>query len=302
MEGRVVPGAGSTWTLAAQPPTTRMVRFETIDCHAHVGHFEGYDLSEETLLSELHRGDVALALVSNVDGAAVPGKTLGLDEVQTNRATTEAVRRHPDRLRGLLWARPEIGSAEALEPFLRERLPRGEAEPWTERVFVGVKLHPEMNGFAADDPRVDPYLALAGRHRMPVVFHCDGQVEEASAERIYRLARRHPGVPVVLYHMGFGGPHDASLDAAREARERRDARLYLDTAQVPVEVVLDALERVGPDRILFGTDATYYGRGHYERYRALRAALAGMLEPAELCAILSRNARTLFRLTHEDHT
>lgn len=276
-----------------------MLRFETIDCHAHIGWFEGYDLSEKTLLSEMDRAGIALALVSNVDGAAVEGRTRALCEEETNRRTVRAVRRHPHRLRGLLWARPESGEAALLEPFLSESVGSDEDFGWTDRLFVGVKLHPEMNGFPADDPRVDPYMELAAAADLPVVVHCDGTMEMASAQRIHRLARRHPQVPVVLYHMGFGGPYEPAIQAAQVSCARSDSRLYLETSQAPVEVVLEALDRVGPGRVLFGTDATYFGPGHYEHYSPLRAALAGRLDACDLCRVLSRNARELFHLSRE---
>lgn len=268
----------------------------TIDCHAHLGEFRGYDLSEETLLAELDRGEVALALVSNIDGARVPGKTRGLDEGATNRATSHAVRRNRLRLRGLLWGQPGSGSAATLAPFFHERLPSDNQDPWTRQVFVGIKLHPEMNHFPADDPAVDPYLELAREAGVPVVVHCDGQVDEASPARIHNLARRHPDVPVVLYHMGFGGPYEPAIQVAEDAKANGDACLYLETAQAPVEAVLQALHRLGPRQILFGTDATYYGSGHYEHYRALRAALAGHLEPDELEYVMRLNALELFHL------
>ncbi len=290
----------SVLTLIRKEPHPLSSHAGTIDCHAHIGAFEGYDLTEETLLEELSKGEVALALVSNIDGAEVPGKTRGLDEAAANRAASHAVRRHPDRLRGLLWARPDRGDASALVPFLRERLRGASGGPWTDRVFVGIKLHPEMNAFPADDPRVDPYLALAQQHDIPVVVHCDGAVDEASSARIHALARRHPEVSVVLYHMGFGGPYEPSIREVEEALRTGDADLYLETAQAPVEAVLDALRRVGPARVLFGTDATYFGRGHYERYEALRVALAGSLEPNDLQRVMGGNARVLFRLDHEE--
>ncbi len=270
-----------------------------IDCHAHIGEFRGYDLSEETLLEEIDREGVSLALVSNIDGATVSGKTRGLDEGAANRATAHAVRRHPDRLRGLLWGRPGQGSPEALERFVTESLAADEAGRWTRRVFTGLKLHPEMNQFEADAPEVDGYMRFARRHRFPVVIHCDAGVDEASPERIIALAARHPEVPVVLYHMGFGGPHEQTIERTASALEAGEAELYLETAQASVEAVLEALRRVGPRRVLFGTDATYYGKGHYARYHALLAALEGTLSPEELTRVLALNSIQLFALERE---
>lgn len=264
-----------------------------IDCHAHVGRFRGYDLDEETLLANLRRHGIALALVSNIDGAAVEGRTADVDEEEANARAEAVVRRHPRLLRGLLWCRPTDGSARALEPFLDRTIDGG---GWTRRLFVGLKLHPEMNHFPADDPAVDPYMVLARREALPVVVHCDGSVEDASAERIFALARRHPDVPVVLYHMGMGGPHGPAIEAAREARRAGSALLHLETAQADPAAVLEAVERVGADRVLFGTDATYFGRHHYEEYRTMLERMRHALGADDRRRILYENALSLFRL------
>lgn len=283
-----------------------------IDVHAHIGSFVGYDLSEPTLLAEVAGAGVELALVSNIDGAAVPGKTRNLSETEANRATERFVRSYPRGFRGLLWGRPDRGDASDLEPFAHLRLdasdpradpravPGGRAAPWTRRIFVGLKIHPEMNTVPADAPAMDPYLRLAARHGYPVVAHCDGQVDDASAARLLVLARRHPGVPVVLYHTGFQGPHEPAIAAAEAALglagDGPPANLWLETAQLPPAAALEAVERVGADRVLFGTDATFYGRGHYARYRPLLDALRGALSPADFARVTHENARTLFRL------
>lgn len=264
-----------------------------IDCHGHIGRFEGYDLSLPTLLDNVDRHGVDLVLVSNIDGAAVPGRTLGLDQVEANRATVTAVRSHPGRLRGLLWGRPDEGEASELEVFLDETVPDS---GWTERLFVGLKLHPEMNDVPADDPRTDPFLSFARRAQLPVVFHCDGQDDRASAERIARLAQRHPHVPVVLYHMGFNGPYESAIAAVETACESGSAELYLECSQTPADTVVEAARRVGTERLLFGTDATYYGRMHYEAYAPTVDALEKALTPEELDAVLFGNSARLFGL------
>lgn len=257
-----------------------------IDVHAHLGAFAGFDTELPTLLAALDEGRVDLALVSNLDGAELPGTTANLDEQAANARTLAAVRAHPTRLRGLAWARPEDGSATNLAPLFG--LPG--------RPFVGIKLHPEFNHFDADDPRVDSYLALAARARVPVVIHTGAPGSRAAPEKIYALARRHPTVKVVLYHMGFGGAHSAALQVALEAKRRGDADLYLETAQADPAAVVAAVRALGPERVLFGSDATYYGRHHYQRVRELLALLREKLDPRAYALVTSGNAIALFSL------
>ena len=265
-------------------------RDRVIDCHGHLGEFRGYDLSLSTLRANIARFGVRLVLVSNIDGAALE-QTADVDETEANRRALETVRRHPDELRGLLWTRPPDGDVERLLPFLDEHLPSGEP------VFVGLKFHPEMNEFQADDPRVDPYLALCAERRLPAVFHCDQPGTNSGPERIHAAARRHPTAPVVLYHMVFeGGPHGPALAAAESALASADADLYLETAQAHPDGVLEAVRAVGAERVLFGTDATYYGAEHYERYVEMVDLLRCELTAKDFAQVMGGNARRLFRV------
>lgn len=250
-----------------------------IDVHAHLGTFQGYDLSLETLLANMDRHGIRIALVSNIDGAALPGTTGDLPEVPANAATREVVAKHP-RLRGLAWARPgEPSSSPAnLRPFLEKDR------------FVGVKLHPEMNRFAADAAVVDGYMQLCARWGVPAVVHCQ------SAGPIARLARRHATVPVILYHSGLASDHEEAIRTVDEALKARDCDLYLETAQVQADKALEMVRRVGASRVVFGTDATYYGAEHYRNYTPLVSLLAEKLAPADFRLVMSGNAERLFKL------
>lgn len=263
-----------------------------IDIHGHIGEFRGYDLTTATLLANIDRFGVRLVLVSNIDGAELPGTTANTDELTTNRVTVETVRKYPGKLRGLIWTRPKDGSPAQIEPMLRETLSTTDKS----RIFVGLKIHPEMNDFPADDPRVDGYLALCEKYRLPAVFHSGKKGTNSAPEKIYAAARRHPRVPVILYHMGFGRDHANALSVAKEAATKRDAQLYVETAQADPEAVLQAIKDLGSERVLFGTDATYYGRDHYARYDALLARLKRELSAEDYGKVVRGNAERLFGL------
>jgi predicted TIM-barrel fold metal-dependent hydrolase len=124
---------------------------------------------------------------------------------------------------------------------------------------------------------------------VPALFHC--AADEFSAPALLgQVAADYPEVPIILAHMNmFGRAQDAIAVAERHAN------VYLDTSWVRPERVLEAVRRVGADKVLWGTDAPLGGIGHYQRDRALEYLRkhAGTLEYE---AVTWSNAACLFCL------
>src|ERR1051326_3763088 len=77
-DGAVV--SSSATSVVAQPSNASIHRlswaeYRIIDIHAHIGNFREYDLSLPTLLHNVESYGIRLALVSNIDGAELPGIT-----------------------------------------------------------------------------------------------------------------------------------------------------------------------------------------------------------------------------------
>lgn len=263
-----------------------------VDVHAHIGTFRGYDLSTPTLMSNIQGYGVSLALISNIDGANLPGATRNLSEEQANQATVDVVRAYPLQLRGIAWTRPNDGQPKFVEPFLRLTLTPNNKQP----VFVGLKFHPEMNQFPADSNKIDGYMKLCETYKRAAVFHNGGPGSNSSPELIYKAAKRFPTVPVVLYHMGFGGSHQASIQVVKQSLQNKDAQLYLGTAQADPQAVLQAIREVGSSRVMFGTDATYYGTQHYDNYKPMIELLRKQLSDTDFFRVVRDNARQIFQL------
>ncbi|MEK7728249.1 MAG: amidohydrolase family protein, partial [candidate division KSB1 bacterium] len=115
-------------------------------------------------------------------------------------------------------------------------------------------------------------------------------------EKIYAAAKRHPSVPIVLYHMGFLGPHNDAIATVKESLLKKDAQLYLETSQADPQAVLLAIKTLGAERVLFGTDATYYGEKHYEQYIAMTELLQKELRAEDFAKVTRENAKRLFKL------
>jgi hypothetical protein len=208
-------------------------------------------------VSEIDRHEVARAALI----ASIPGDELSV---------SEAVERHPARFVGFFMHNPAAPNAEAvMERCLGELKLRG------------VCLFPAMHAYKIDDERVERVFAAAQQHRAAVFVHCgvltvgvrkklglpsrfDLRLGDPLA--VARMALGFPGVPVIIPHFGAGFLREA-LMAADQC-----PTIHLDTSSsnswtkfhpsLPLEEVFrEALLVLGPDRLLFGTDSSFFPRG-----------------------------------------
>ena len=101
---------------------------------------------------------------------------------------------------------------------------------------------------------------------------------------------------MVLYHMGVFGPHHYAIEVVNRSRIIKDADLYLETAQADPGAVLQAVRELGSERVLFGTDATYYGKDHYSHYEKMIQRFREELSEQDFANIVHNNAQRLFDL------
>ena len=116
----------------------------------------------------------------------------------------------------------------------------------------GVKIHPEFQGFAIDDPRLDEGWRQASRLKLPVLFHMgDTQSDLSSPRRLYRVMEKHPNLTVIAAHMG-------GFMAKEEAQCLVGTHCYFDTSQwhyyLSEAELVERIERHGADKVLYGCD------------------------------------------------
>src|SRR3954451_6850104 len=63
----------------------------------------------------------------------------------------------------------------------------------------GFKLHPRSDAFTLPNPVVDEVVALAGEHRLPVLFHAGRGIPDLGSS-VVDLARAHPNARLILAH------------------------------------------------------------------------------------------------------
>ncbi|WP_448628566.1 TIGR03086 family metal-binding protein [Geodermatophilus sp. URMC 64] len=215
------------------------------------------------------------------------GMTHGLVSWQDNRFVDEVADGVPWLTR-LVWVSPGGPGVDDV----RRRLADG---------AVGLKLHPSYDDYPADSPGLDPFLRVAAEAGVPVTVHTAPGPSDPDLVR--RLAERHPDVPFVLYHTFLGLP-EGRRRAARHAQQLPN--LHLETSWCGSAEVERLIGEVGPDRVLFGSDAAVDGPAHFvrtppnielsENYNGSLLRLARRLPPETLRALLEDNTRQLFRL------
>jgi uncharacterized protein len=159
------------------------------------------------------------------------------DHRAANDEVGEAARQYPERFVPFCTAFPNQ-DADAAAQEIKRCLEIG---------FKGVKFHPWLQSFPANSAYLYPALDVCARFRAPVLFHT-GTPPYSQPFQVMEQARRFPAVPFIIGHFG----KIMFLDAVRSAE--LCPNVYLETSGAQVADLIYAIERIGTDRILFGTD------------------------------------------------
>ena len=235
-----------------------------IDSHTHIGDFPlfGVKLAAHELISIMNESNVQSALVFTTP----------------NSITLEAVKKHGDRLHGMVWINPHLGD-KAVELVDKAIVQWG---------FKGLKMHPLIDSFLPDQEIVFPIIDRARKHRVPVLFHC-GHPPWSLPWHIGNLADIYPDVPIILGHMGHG--HIVYINGAIEIAEKHD-NIILETSAMPMHSkIKEAIIKIGEHRVIFGSDVPF---GH-PGFEIKKVEVAGLSEK-QRALVFEYNSRRIFNL------
>lgn len=227
-----------------------------IDTHVHIGgEVAGFQMTEEAVLELMEKYSVDYALVSNGDSVEVDHeqKLIPQDkqvpQEDALRRVLALAKAHPGKIGVGVWVKPRLqGVTEELEALIKENLD----------IIYAIKLHPFHSKIKPIDERVLPYLKLAEKYHLAVVSHTGG-CEEADPVHVYEAAKLFPTVPFVMVHMGLGSDNREALELLGKLDN-----LYGDTTWVPMETTIEAIERYGSRKMMFGSDAPIDGVDTYK--------------------------------------
>jgi uncharacterized protein len=253
--------------------------------------------STDELIADMDKNGVDFALVQARAGHV------------SNDLVARAAKRHSSRMVALARVGHDQEAAGYLEDPgpVREKAPAELERALTTLGMHGVgeifvraltnEIHPEK--IAKD---LSGIMLVAEKHQAPIQFptawsQFPGGLFYGDPVWADEVAGRHPKVPVILTKMGrsIGRYFDTVMSVAM-----RNVNVYLDVVGTSPQHLRFAIDKLGAERILFGTDWSTTWRWlsvpatlHQIRMKVLDDA---KLTPAECERILWKNAAALFKL------
>lgn len=214
-----------------------------IDCHTHMGPWFNFNIPKDPWAEGMM---TAMDTCGIRQAICAPHVGIATDYRWANRIIEDVVNQYPARFAGYATVNPNYPEPEVLEE-LERAVVSGR--------LCAIKMHPATHQYPADGPGYRAAWAFANERRLPVLVHTWESARECHPLMFVPLGQNFPNVPILLGHTGgSAGGMDQALEAAVQWEN-----LYLDlTASLNPYGMLERLvQRVGADRVLFGTDVPF---------------------------------------------
>lgn len=245
------------------------------DCHISSRTHDALAMTHDTLLRSMDRAGIDRSLIwlkPPYDKAIEP------ENQAVHRATSE----HPDRFIGFGWTNPRLGYERAQDAIDR---------CLDEYGFHGVKFNGAQDDYVIDDAELAlPLIEDVVRRGKIAAFHIGADFpENTHPMRLGNIASTFPDGTFLMIHMG-GAAFPALERAAIEVAERH-TNIHVIGSAIHERAILQAIERLGHERVLFGSDMPFFL--NHARLALYRAILRD--HPKEQTeAVLGGNAQRLF--------
>lgn len=209
-----------------------------IDIHAHIEDPTAlyFDSSAEGVIGLMDQCGIDMSVIGALQWlAGYPA--------QANVATAKAVEKYPNRFMGTVYVHPQGGIDKALE----------EAERYVRQLgFKAIgEIHPATEFTPANSERYYyPVMEKAIELKVPVHIHCGDPATDpfSGPMLIGDLAERFPEARIILGHLGHRRWYDAIWTV------KNHDNLLVDTSFAQTSALVKAVQVLGAERVLFGTD------------------------------------------------
>lgn len=278
--------------------------FMVIDGHVHTFMSDEVSSKIRTSFNRMYSIEFKNPGTGTIDDVLENMNSFGIDyTIMANFAPTKILNKNNKWTLDTSKNNPTLIPLVSFHPDMEEDFEQL-FEEYLESGAKGVKLHPMAQGFDPRDPRLKCMYQLCNEISLPVVFHC-GRVanarlnEYSDVDTIEPLIKRYRNIPFILTHMADGSVRDV----LRLSQQYKN--VYFDTSIVitgysPIletnepswiedTVVEEVVEKVGAERLIFGSDYPWGSPGH-----DLKRFLSMKLRDEQRKMILGQNSERLF--------
>ncbi|MFZ2634661.1 MAG: amidohydrolase family protein [Desulfosalsimonadaceae bacterium] len=168
---------------------------------------------------------------------SILGKTYPIYELPDNRIVAKALESHPDRFYGWFFINPAEQDAVA-------ELEKNINTPG----WIGVKCHPFWHRYPVS--RLDDAAAFCSQKGLPLLIHLGGKKDNGDYKY---LPDRHPDLKIIYAHAGV--PHYKRL--WEFVKTKKNVFIDLSSPYLDEPLRRAAVEALGPDKCLYGTDGPF---------------------------------------------
>ncbi|MDR0947549.1 MAG: amidohydrolase family protein [Ruminococcus sp.] len=192
-----------------------------------------YDGTIKTLLEIEEAAGVDRCLVHSV--ATKPEQVESI-----NNFIADSCKAHPDKFVGFMAMHPDYPDIE------------GEIERSLAMGLLGIKIHPDFQLFALDEPRAMKMFEIAAG-KLPVLIHTgDNRYRYSNPTNLIKVLDAFPNIDIIGAH--FGG-WSIWEDASEKLSGRR---MWVDTSSSLYELGPERgyklIQKYGAEQVLFGSD------------------------------------------------
>ena len=241
--------------------------FDIIDAHVHIYPMK---IAEKAAKSIGMFYDIDMDYDGTIETLFAESKDLGIKKYVVHSVATvpEQVHKINEFILSESLKHSEFIPFMTLHPSLCEEEIINEIKWCKEKGFKGIKLHPDFQKFAIDDPVADKiYRNAIGN--LPILFHTgDKRYNYSHPKQLAAVAKKYPDLIVIGAH--FGGYSEWENVGCYKGLKN----VYFDTSSslsyLTKEQAVGFIKEFGCDRFFFGTDYPMWSaKDEYEKFMAL---------------------------------
>lgn len=231
-------------------------------------------LNIDFLLDSMHKNEISHALLMGIGW--------GSPDIQrdNNDYIEEVIRQHSGIFKGLFI--PSLADPVAAAEEIMQL---------DNKIYIGIKLIPNWQGFRVDDNRLNPIWQAALKRNLFVMVHTDHPTQSLDGDTPYRFlsfVQNNPDLKVLAPHMAGNLALYAVLPNVMKSLQN----VFFITSVSSTMIFVEFAVKINPNNILFGTDFPF---NHcHDQCTVLDAFMALQISEKQRENILGIKAKKLF--------